>query len=189
MLWKTTKTRRLFLFRKTIRSNISFTLIIELFWGFKIARFEFKVTVGLHYGLWAKCTQLWPLNLEPRLIWLESKNPFAHNYATQIMWLGSVHKYFGGGLGKMEGGPKKFWVTRRGGTKKFSVVKGGSKKFGQIESIMKIKMHNLLPKLTGYSLRLDLYFKIFPGPSAGPALHLTLKMPPLAHPQIRLAFF
>ena len=72
---------------------------------------------------------------------------------------------------------------------KFSVEKeGGSKKFGQIESIMKIKMHNLLPKLTGYSLRLDLYFKIFPGPSAGPALHLTLKMPPLAHPQVRLAF-
>ena len=26
----------------------------------KIAQFEFKVTV--HYGLWAKCTQLWPLN-------------------------------------------------------------------------------------------------------------------------------
>ena len=51
MLWKTAKTRRVLLFRKTIRSNISFTLIIELFWGFKIARFEFKVTV--HYGLWA----------------------------------------------------------------------------------------------------------------------------------------
>ena len=40
---------------------------------------------------------------------------------------------------------------------------------------MKIKMHNLLPKSTGYSLKLDLYFKIFPGPSAGPALYLTLK--------------
>ena len=25
-----------------------------------IAKFEFKVTV--HYSLWAKCTQLWPLN-------------------------------------------------------------------------------------------------------------------------------
>ena len=50
-------------------------------------------------------------------------------------------------------------------------------------------MHNLLPKLTGDSLRLDLYkFQIFPGPLAGPTLHLTLKMPPLAHPQIRLAF-
>ena len=78
-----------------------------------------------------------------------------------IKFLGSVHKYFGGGG----------WAKWRG-TKKFSLVKeGGSKKFGQIESIMKIKMHNLLPKLTGYSLRLDLYFKIFPGPSAGPALH------------------
>ena len=87
----------------------------------------------------------------------------------------------------MEGGQKSFELPE-GGTKKFSSVKGGSKKFGQIESIIKIKMHNLLPKLTGYSLRLDLYFKIFPGPSAGPALHLTLKMPPLAHPQIRLAF-
>ena len=85
-------------------------------------------------------------------------------------------------------GAKKVLSYQKGGTKKFSLVKGGgSKKFGQIESIMKIKMHNLLPKLSGYSLRLDLYFKIFPGPSAGPALHLTLKMPPLAHPQIRLA--
>ena len=105
--------------------------------------------------------------------------------------LGSVHKYFGGGGGwaKWRGGAKKVLSYQKGGTKKFSVVKeGGSKKFSQIESIMKIKMHNLLPKLTGYSLRLDLYFKIFPGPSAGPALHLTLKMPPLAHPQVRLAF-
>ena len=106
----------------------------------------------------------------------------------EIWDLGSVHKYFGGGgLGKMEGA-KNVLSYQKGGTKKFSLVKGGSKKFGQIEIIMKIKMHNLLPKLTGYSLRLDLYFKIFPGPSAGPTLHLTLKMPPLAHPQIRLAF-
>ena len=59
----------------------------------------------------------------------------------------------------MEGGQKSFELPEGGGTKKFSVVKGGSKKFSQIESIMKIKMHNLLPKLTGYSLRLDLYFK------------------------------
>ena len=27
---------------------------------FKMAKFEFKVTV--HYGLWTKCTELWPLN-------------------------------------------------------------------------------------------------------------------------------
>ena len=53
---------------------------------------------------------------------------------------------------------------------------------------MNIKMHNLLLKLTGYSLKLDLYFKIFPGPSAGPALHLTLKMPLLAQPQEHLPF-
>ena len=60
----------------------------------------------------------------------------------------------------MEGGQNSFELPE-GGTKKFSLVKGGrSKKFGQIESIMKIKMHNLLPKFTGYSLRLDLYFKI-----------------------------
>ena len=49
-------------------------------------------------------------------------------------------------------------------------------------------MHNLLLKLTGYSLKLDVYFKIFPGPSAGPALHLILKIPPLAQPQEQLAF-
>ena len=73
----------------------------------------------------------------------------------------------------MEGGQKSFELLE-GGTKKFSVSKGGSKKFGQIESIMKIKLHNLLLKLTEYSLRLDVYFKIFPGPSAGPALHLSL---------------
>ena len=89
----------------------------------------------------------------------------------------------------MEGGQKSFELPEGGDEKVFlSKGGGGSKKFGQIESIMKIKMHNLLPKLTGYSLRLDLYFKIFPGPSAGPALHLTLKIPPLAHPQICLAF-
>ena len=52
---------------------------------------------------------------------------------------------------------------------------------------MNSKMHNLLLKLTGYSLKLDLYFKISPGPSAGPELHLTLKTPPLAQPQEHLA--
>ena len=88
----------------------------------------------------------------------------------------------------MEGGQKSFELPEGGDQKVFLSKEGGSKKFGQIESIMKIKMHNLMPKLTGYSLKLDLYFKIFPGPSAGPALNLTLKMPPLAHPQIRLAF-
>ena len=93
-----------------------------------------------------------------------------------------------GGLGKMEGGQKSFELPKGGETKKFSVVKGGVKKFGQIESIMNIKMHNLLLKLAGYSLKLDLYFKIFPGPSAGPALHLALKMPPLAQPLEHLAF-
>ena len=87
----------------------------------------------------------------------------------------------------MEGGQKNFELPK-GGTKKFSAVNGGSKKFGQIESIMKIKMHNLLPKSTGYSLNLDLYFKIFLGPSAGPALHVTLKMPLLAQLQVHLAF-
>ena len=45
--------------RKTIGSNKSFTLIENN----KIAKFEFKVTV--HYGLWAKCTQLWALKNSP----------------------------------------------------------------------------------------------------------------------------
>ena len=66
-------------------------------------------------------------------------------------FLGSVHKYFGGGAGQNGGGAKKVLSCRKGGTKKFSVVKGGgSKKFGQIESIMNVKMHNLVLKLTGY---------------------------------------
>ena len=43
---------------------------------------------------------------------------------------GSVHKYLGVGLGKMEGG-QKVLSCRKGGVKKFSAVNGGSKKFGQ----------------------------------------------------------
>ena len=92
----------------------------------------------------------------------------------------------GGGLGKMKG--LKSFESLEGGNQKVFRSKGGLKKFGQIESMMKIKMNTLLLKLKGYSLRLDLYYKIFPGPSAGPALHLTLKMPPLAQPQVCLAF-
>ena len=89
----------------------------------------------------------------------------------------------------MEGAQKSFELPKGGGDQKvFSSRWGGSKKFGQIESIMKIKMHNLLPKSTGYCLKLDLYLKIFPGPAAGPALHLTLKMPLLAQLQVHLAF-
>ena len=73
-----------------------------------------------------------------------------------------------GGLGKMEGGQKSFELPKGGGDQKVFSSKWGVKKFGQIESIMKIKMHNLLPKSTGYSLKLDLYFKIFPGPGIAP---------------------
>ena len=43
-------------FRKTIGSNNSFSLIENIIRFFKIAKFEFKVTV--HYGLWTKDTQL-----------------------------------------------------------------------------------------------------------------------------------
>ena len=43
---------------------------------FKMAKYEFEVTV--HYGLWAKCSQLWPLNkkigryimVEDELVWI-----------------------------------------------------------------------------------------------------------------------
>ena len=37
------------------------------------------------------------------------------------------------------------------------------KKFSQIDSITKVKIHNLSLKLAGYSPRLHLHFKIFPG--------------------------
>ena len=47
-----------FFFRK-IGSNNSYSNWKQ-FQVFKIATFEFNVTV--YYGLWAKCTQLWPLN-------------------------------------------------------------------------------------------------------------------------------
>ena len=58
---KRAKTRRFFFFflqnyrlKKFLYSNW------KQFQVFKIAKFEFKVTV--HYSLWAKCTKLWPLN-------------------------------------------------------------------------------------------------------------------------------
>ena len=58
------KTRRLFFFHKTIGSNNYSNW--KQFQVFKIAKFEFKVT--LHCGLWKKKTnkqkqntQLWPL--------------------------------------------------------------------------------------------------------------------------------
>ena len=121
------------------------------------------------------------------------RNVISFSDKPQIRWNSDIKGVFintlvGGGLGKMEGGQKSFELPKGGDQKVFSSKWGGSKKFDQIESIMKIKMHNLLPKSTGYSLKLDLYFKIFPGPSAGPALHLTLKMPLLAQLQVHLAF-
>ena len=87
------------------------------------------------------------------------------------------------------GGPKSFELPEGGDQKVFRSKGGGQK------SLVKLKVFNenqnaqFVAKINSiYSLRLDLYFKIFPGPSAGLALHLTLKMPPLAHPQVRLAF-
>ena len=47
-------------FLNIIGSNKSFTLIENNFRFLKIEKFEFKVTV--HYGVWTKFTQLWPLN-------------------------------------------------------------------------------------------------------------------------------
>ena len=38
--------------------------------------------------------------------------------------LGSVHKYFGGGLGKMEGGQKSFELPEGGGDQKVFHSKG-----------------------------------------------------------------
>ena len=51
---KKKKTRRFFS-RKTVGSYSNW----KQFQVFKIAKFEFKVTV--HYSPWARCTQLWPL--------------------------------------------------------------------------------------------------------------------------------
>ena len=48
------------LFCKTIGLNNFFYSNWTQFQVFKIAKFEFKVTV--HYRLWVKCTPLWPLN-------------------------------------------------------------------------------------------------------------------------------
>ena len=41
--------------------------------------------------------------------------------------LGSVHKYLGGGLGKMEGGQKSFELPKGGEPKVFSSKWGGQK--------------------------------------------------------------
>ena len=86
-------------------------------------------------------------------------------------YLESVHKYFvwGGGLGKMEGAKKVLSCWKGEGQKVFHSKGGGSNKFCQIESIIKVKTYNLLLKWTEFCLRLHLYLKVFPGPSAGPA--------------------
>ena len=75
-----------FFFRKTIGWNNSFNLIEKKNKVFKIAKFELMVIV--HYGLWAKCTQLrgycasghyfWRLcafsqKIKQRIIWIWSE--------------------------------------------------------------------------------------------------------------------
>ena len=67
------------------------------------------------------------------------------------MYLGTVIPRVG-----QNGGPKKVLSCPKGKTKKFFVLKRGVKKLCQIDSIMKVKMHNLFLKSTGYSLRLHL---------------------------------
>ena len=57
MLLKRAKPGAVFL--KKYRLKYFFYSNWKQFQVFKIAKFEFKVIV--HYGLWAKCTQLWPL--------------------------------------------------------------------------------------------------------------------------------
>ena len=54
---KRAKTHRLF--SQNCRLKLFFYSNWKQFQVFKITKFEFKVTV--HYGLWANCTQLWPL--------------------------------------------------------------------------------------------------------------------------------
>ena len=47
--------------------------------------------------------------------------------------LGTVHKYFGGGLGKMEGGQKSFELPEGGGDQKvFRTMRGGQKSFAKL---------------------------------------------------------
>ena len=53
MFLKKVKTRRFFFFAKLSAQIVLLKVL-------KIAKFEFMVTV--HSGLWAKCTQMWPLN-------------------------------------------------------------------------------------------------------------------------------
>ena len=43
----------------TYKKSKNRSSFFKQFQGFKQAKFEFKVTV--HYSLWVKCTQLWPL--------------------------------------------------------------------------------------------------------------------------------
>ena len=64
--FKKSKNPSAFFPRKTIGSNNLFYSNWKQFQIFKMGKFEFKVTV--HYSLWAKCTQLWPLKgvLHPR---------------------------------------------------------------------------------------------------------------------------
>ena len=77
-----------FFFCKTIGSNIFFYSNWKQFQVLKISKFEFKVTI--HYRLWAKCTQLWPLKgeLHPKTkssMFGEKSQNYQHIYRPKLI--------------------------------------------------------------------------------------------------------
>ena len=78
-----------------------------------------------------------------------------------LSMLGSVHKYLGGGAGKLGGGSKKFKVHWKGGQKSLGYVgRGGSKK-------LKVKL-KVKGKARGGSKKFSrTKIEIFPAPHQG----------------------
>ena len=73
--------------------------------------------------------------------------------------LGSVHKYFGGGLGKMEGGGAKSFRSKGGGQKVWSNWKYNENQNAQFVA----KINRIKPQIGSL-------FQNFPRPFSGPGI-------------------
>ena len=108
---------------------------------------------------WAQKVHFWPWGHPQNRSWLRVWPP-PDKYSLRYIYLGSVHKYLGGEAGKLGGGSKKFWSSKKGGgSKKFQTPKkggGGQKSFK-------------LPKRGGQkSLNMLRFSKIFRGYAPDP---------------------
>ena len=120
-----------------LETFMSFGNTVPLFWGST----NIRKWQGCSYWCIKLRDHQWQFSCKKGwVIWLirwqiQKRGVIWHEIAQNPGNLGSVHKYFGGGgAGQNGGGPKKFWVTRRGDQKVFHSKGGGQK------SLVKLKV-------------------------------------------------